>query len=81
MNKVIIEWEGENAEQESRTAMDGYKWKSVVWDLDQELRKTTKYDNSVLGGRDVSEIEYTVAERYREIIRELLENYNLSLDE
>lgn len=81
MNKIIIEWVGDDAEQESRTAMDGYKWKVVVWDLDQELRKTTKYDNSHIGDSTVSDIEYKVAERYREIIRELLENYNLSLDE
>ena len=31
-------------EEDLRTALDGYKWKLVAWDLDQEFRRLLKYD-------------------------------------
>ena len=50
-----------------------------MWDLDQELRNTTKYGKSVvaLGDTKASGVEQNVAERYREIIREILTNHEL----
>ena len=61
---------------------DGYKWKLAMWDLDQELRKTTKYGQSVIknDGTDACKVEYEVSEKYREVLREVLSNYNLILD-
>lgn len=83
MGKIILEFDGTEEQDDARTAMDGYKWKLLVWDLDQKLRETTKYGNSVITpdkGDSASSTEIDIADKYREIIRELLEEYNLKLD-
>jgi len=41
--KVTIEFDGDEEKDELRTALDGYKWKGAVWDIDQKLREITKY--------------------------------------
>jgi len=78
--KITLEFKDEDAE-EALTALDGYKWKLAVWDLDQLLRSTTKYDVSLLKHNEqASEAEYEIAEKIREEIRRILGKYNLSLD-
>ena len=80
-SKIILEFDGVEEQDDARTALDGYKWKLAMWDLDQLLRSTTKYDVSLLKHNEqASEAEYEVAEKIREEIRDILENYNLSLD-
>ena len=79
--KVTIEFDGIEEQEDARTALDGYKWKLAMWDLDQLLRSTTKYDVSLLKHNEqASEAEYEVAEKLREEIRGILEQYNLLLD-
>ena len=86
MGKVIFEFDSIEEQNDIRDALDGYKWKMAMWDLDQKLRSTLKYDVSVLNEKkelhvpSVSDIEYDVAEKYRDIIREILEGYNIQLD-
>ncbi len=81
MSKVILEFDRVEEQDDARTALDGYKWKMAMWDLDQLLRSTTKYDVSLLKHNEqASEVEYEVAEKLREEIRGILESYNLSLD-
>ena len=81
MSKIILEFDGVEEQDDARTALDGYKWKLAMWDLDQLLRSTTKYDVSLLKHNEqASEAEYEVAEKLREEIRRILENYNLKLD-
>lgn len=81
MSKIILEFDGVEEQDDARTALDGYKWKLAMWDLDQLLRSTTKYDVSLLKNNEqASEAEYEIAERLREEIRDILENYNLNLD-
>jgi hypothetical protein len=78
--KITLEFKDEDAE-EALTALDGYKWKLAMWDLDQLLRSTTKYDVSLLKHNEqASEAEYEIAEKIREEIRRILENYKLKLD-
>jgi len=78
--KITLEFKDEDAE-EALTALDGYKWKLAVWELDQLLRLTTKYDASILNHNEqASEAEYEIAEKIREEIARILENYNLKLD-
>ena len=77
--KITLEFKDEDAE-EALTALDGYKWKLALWDLDQLLRSTTKYDVSLLKHNEkASEAEYEIAEKIREEIGRILENYNLKL--
>ena len=44
MKKIILEFDGMEEADEARNALDGWKWKAVVWELDQKLRATTKYE-------------------------------------
>jgi hypothetical protein len=78
MGKIILEFDSDEEKDEARTALDGYKWKGLVWDLDQELRKITKY--GYLGNREATTEEVEAAEKLREELRRLLEEWNLNLE-
>ena len=80
MKKIILEFDGMEEADEARNALDGWKWKAVVWELDQKLRATTKYGASAIDKSDASEIEQQIAEKYRETIREIVQKYSLNLD-
>lgn len=81
MGKVILEFDSIEDQDDIRTALDGAKWKSAMWDLDQELRRITKYDVSLINpNQQADETEYKVADRMREIIRGILDDHNLKLD-
>ena len=78
--KVTLEFDGIEEQDNIREALDGYKWKSVVWDLDQKLRATIKYDYGILLEGSATETEKEIAEKLREFIREILNDYNLKQD-
>jgi len=79
--KVTIEYDGNEEQEDLHLALDGYKWKNAMWELDQELRKTTKYGESfLLYGTNASEQEMKIAEAVRRTIRKILDDYNLNLD-
>ena len=78
--KVIIEYEFEE-QDDARTALDGYKWKLAMWDLDQLLRGTTKHGVSMSDkSKEATSEEMDMAEKLRDTIREILNEYNLNLD-
>lgn len=85
MGKIILEFDSIEESQDARVAIDAMKWKMSVWDLDQKLRDTTKYGSSVLDKETATkkdlETEYLIAEKYRELIREILDGYSLSLND
>ena len=78
MGKVILEFDSVEEQDDIKLALDGYKWKLAMWDLDMELRKTTKYNT--FDNRDATDEEYNMAEKHRELIREILSNYGLILE-
>ena len=78
--KVTLEFNGNEEESEMQVALDGHKWKSAMWELDQELRNTIKYGESFLPNKNISEQEILIAEGIRKYLREILSNYNLNLD-
>jgi len=79
--KVTLEFDGEEGGDEIQVALDGHKWKNAMLELDQELRKTTKYQSSLVSpGGFASEQEILVAEAARELIRDILTESNLNLD-
>ena len=80
--KVTIEYDGNEEHADLHLALDGYKWKNAMWELDQELRKTTKYGSCLVDGGITlaSEQEILFAESVRESIRDILNQYNLNLD-
>lgn len=83
MGKVIIEFDSLEEKTEINDALNGWKWKMSMNELDQILRKTTKYGVSVVNknNEEASDLEYEIAERYREILREVLFDNNLFLED
>jgi len=83
MGKVILEFDSIEEQDDIQSALNGYKWKLAMRDLDQLLRSTEKYDKSLVkpyGSEPATEMEYQVAERLRDEIREILSGYGLMLD-
>jgi hypothetical protein len=72
MAKITLEFDSIEEEDDARTALDGYKWKLLAWDLNQALRDKVKYcpDNE----------DPQAYEAIRNKLHELLEEYKLNLD-
>jgi hypothetical protein len=79
MAKIILEFNSEEEANDARTALDGYKWKLAMWDLDQKLRSATKY--GVIDNRQATPEEQDMADKVRDFIRDILNDYNLNLEE
>ena len=79
MGKIILEFDSVEEQSDVRTALDGYKWKNAMWELDQLLRSTTKY--AVFEKREATEAERDMADKIREFIREILNEHNLNLED
>jgi len=77
MAKVTLEFDTVEEATELRAALDGYKWAVALWEFDQTLRETTRRGVSIIDKAEASDIEFKVAEKYREKIREILEEHNL----
>lgn len=56
-----------------QVATNGYKWRMVVWDLNQRLREKMKY-------HDLKDNEYEICEDIRNYINELLQEQGLNFD-
>ena len=82
MGKIILEFDSQEEQEDAKTALDGWRWKHAMWELDQKLRQTTKYGHSVIHSEAESATteEQDIAEKYREIIRDILNDNNLKLD-
>lgn len=61
--------------QEFRTTIDGWKWKSALNELSEELRSRVKFDNNM------SEDQREAYQQVREKIVVILNENNLRLDE
>jgi len=70
--KITIEFEDTD---DARDALDGYKWKLAVWDIDQKLRYSMKYDEKLH-----PEV-YDAFEKLRDEIREILSSYKIQMDD
>lgn len=46
MPRYVLEFNMETEESDFRVAVDGYKWKGIVADLDNLLRSAAKYEDS-----------------------------------
>jgi len=74
MGKIIIKFDSVEEAQDARDALDGYKWKLAVQDIDQMLRNRIKYDDQL--PEDVSRAFETL----RDNIREILSGYQLVIE-
>jgi len=81
MSKIILEFDGIEESDDARTALDGYKWKLAMWNLDQELRGIVKYQKSITNSdKPASGEEMDIADKIREKIREILDGYTIHLE-
>ena len=80
MAKVTIEYDAVEEAHELELALNGWKWKAAMYELDQALRSTVKYGTSVLNKESADNVEIDIAEKYRELIRDLLAGSNIYLD-
>ena len=74
MGEIILKFDSIEEAEDARDALDGYKWKLAMWDLDQELRNKVKYDET---------LPANVAEAFellRDKIRDILNDYNLKME-
>ena len=78
MGKIILEFDSDEEREDARTALDAYKWRGAVWDLDQKLREITKY--GFVDKTEATDQERDLAEKLRKDLRGILEDYNLNLD-
>jgi len=72
--KVTIEFSDEDAAEDAKTAIDGWKWKHSMWELDQELRNRLKYEDNM------PDVLYKAIESLRDKIREILSDNNLTME-
>lgn len=82
MGEIILKFDSVEEGSDARTALDGYKYKLAMWDLDQKLRETTKYNVSILAhNTEATGIEMEIAEKLREEIRDILHGYSINLED
>jgi hypothetical protein len=55
-------------------AINGYKFKLALWDLDQFLRSELKYNDKLTAE------QYDYAEMLREKLREILNDYQIQIE-
>lgn len=72
--EVVIKFSDEDAAEDAKVALDGYKWKAAIWELDQHLRSEIKYNEKL-----PSEVDEAF-EKLRGKIREILSNSNLLME-
>jgi len=74
MAKVILEFDPIEDRDSMEDAINGWKWKMLVWDLDQHLRSELKYNDKLTGEA------YEAVEKIREKLHELKSDGGLILD-
>ena len=72
--KAIIEFNLDEERADFDWAINGSKYHSVLWDLDNHLRGLTKYPPDTQ-----SEDTYNALQETRDKLNELLRDYNLEL--
>jgi len=63
--------------EELQDALDGWKWKNAMRELDQEMRSVVKHGH--IRNREATEAEMEVTDYWRDKLRELINDENLNL--
>ena len=80
MSKVILEFDRVEDADALRSALDGWKYKMFIWELDQKLRSVHKYGAALEGSGEATPEEMDVCYKIREYIREELQDSNLTIE-
>jgi hypothetical protein len=75
MAKVTLEFDPIEEREDMEAALNGWKWKMIVWDLDQHLRSELKYNPDKLTNET-----YEALKKLRERLHELKNESGLNLD-
>jgi hypothetical protein len=65
-------------QDELQDALNGLKWRLIVWDLDQYLRGIVKH--GYIGNREATDAEIEMAEYCRTKLRQLINDDGLNLE-
>jgi len=71
--KVVIEFDGIEERNDLNDALNGYKWKMIVWDMDQELRRYIKYDDKL------NDQAQEIVEKLREYLRHTINEHGVNI--
>ena len=71
--EVILKFDS-SEEREAREALSGSRARSVIWELDNEMRTVVKH------GEQSEEVK-TEVERIRKMLHDLCDDYGINLDE
>jgi hypothetical protein len=63
---------------ELQDAINGWKWRLIVWELDQDLRGIVKH--GYFGSREATEAEIEMADYCRTKLRQLISDDGLNLE-
>jgi hypothetical protein len=73
--KATLEFDEQD---ELMDAINGSKWRLVVWELDQDLRGIVKHGH--IGSREATDAEIEMAEYCRTKLRQFISDYGLNLE-
>jgi len=80
MRKIILEFDGEQELEEAKDALNIPEWKSIIWDLDQELRSVVKHGASMIDrSKEASKEEVEICSLLRNMINQRLSEHGLKL--
>ena len=72
--KAILEFNLPDDQDDFQDAVNGQKWRLMVWNFDQHLRSQIKYNDKL------SEEQYKVYEEIRDMLYQKMNENGLSLD-
>ena len=72
--KATIEFNLPDDQEDFQDAVNGQKWRLMVWDFDQKLRSQLKYNDKL------SSEQYKVYEEIRDLLYQKMNEDGLSLD-
>lgn len=76
--KVTIEFDEDSEQEDIQSALNGWKWKLAMFDLDQELRSIVKH--GYIENREATDFEIECYNKCREMLREAMNDNNLTFD-
>jgi hypothetical protein len=71
MTSATLTFDNEN---DLLTAINGYKYKLALWDLDQFIRNELKYNDKL------TEQQYDYAEMLRDKLHEFINDYEITIE-
>jgi hypothetical protein len=75
--KATLHFEHEE-QDELQDAINGFKWRLIVWELDQDLRGIVKH--GYIGNREATSAEIKMADYVRTKLRQLVSDDGLNLE-